>query len=82
LTHALDDVEMGQAEALVLQLKRAFASDIAVDDFLLLGYTNQYVFDEQHRGAVMKSLYVDLAGTAYAVVTADQDGLKVRVIGK
>jgi hypothetical protein len=82
LAHALEEVEMGVAEPLVLQLKRAFASDIAVEDFFVLGHTNQYVFDEQHRCATMKSLYADLARTAYAIVAADQDGLKIRVIGK
>jgi hypothetical protein len=82
LTHALEDVEIGLAEPLVLQLKRAFASDIAVDDFFLLGHTNQYVFDERHRCATMKSLFADLARTAYAIVAADQDGLKIRVVGK
>ena len=75
-------VKMDEAEAFVVALKRAFEKDITVEDFLLIGYTHQYVFNEQLRCASIKDFSPDNHHNGYAIISTGTDGFKINIVGK
>jgi hypothetical protein len=66
----------------VLQFKRAFAADIANEDYLLLGGCGGYSLNEEQRCASIKAFSPDDHHNAHAIVVAEEGGFGVRVIGK
>jgi hypothetical protein len=84
VTHALHDSPMdaAQAQALLIELKKAFSVDIRPDDFLLIGHAHQYVLDEAHKVASIKDLSPDRHYTAYAVIASGTEGFTVSIVGK
>ena len=75
-------VKPDEAEAFLVALKRAFKKDIANEDFLIIGHTHQYVFNEDLRCASIKDFSPDNHHNGYAVISTGSNGFKINIVGK
>lgn len=75
-------VRYDQADEFTHALKRAFYMDIQERDYLVVGHPKGYAVNEAKKYASIKNWSVDHHRTGYAIVTREESGLTVKVVGE
>ena len=83
LSHDLGNplaVKPDEAESFVVELKRAFSSEISSEDYLIIGHVHEHAHNEQLRCVTLKEYSQDNHRSDYAIVAMGSDGFKVTLV--
>ncbi|OHT02077.1 Ser/Thr protein phosphatase [Tritrichomonas foetus] len=75
-------LKLDEIESYAVELKRAFNSEIANEDFLLIGHCQTYVLNETARVACIKEFSPDNHRNGYAIISVTPEGTKLNIVGK
>ena len=75
-------IKQDEVESYAVELKRALKDEVHNEDYLLIGYCQNYLYNQTARVACIKEFSPDNHRNGYAIVSVTDSGFDLNIVGK